>query len=290
MSAQTVTLAARAYWMADVADIGYSQPNRLDIARTRGITAPGFQAEADCSSLALEAARQAGLPTGNASYTGDMRAGLKAAGWTAIPYAQTGGNAANLYTGDLVLSEAASGGVGHVAVYIGDDRLAEAWIDATGDIGGSAWGDGPGDDNAGETRVINFYAHPYTVSGRWTHVLRPPATDTTTTAAPAATTPTQRKDTTMFGITYFSTRYGTTGYALITESAGAYALDRVGAQVYNDVLPGGFTEVPEHHADMLIREAWERFNRVTAAPAAETRVDIDAATASILDAVKDGAK
>ena len=283
-------LARRAYWMCADADIGYSQPNRLDIARTRGIESPGFQAEADCSSLAIEAARQAGIPTGSASYTGDMRAGLEAAGWAVIPYALTGGNADNLYTGDLVLSEAASGGVGHVAVYIGGDRLAEAWIDSTGDIGGSAWGDGPGDDNNGETRVISFYAHPYTVGGRWTHVLRPPASDTTTTAAPAATTPTQRKDTTMFGITYFSTRYGMTGYALITEAAGAYALDRVGAQVYNDVLPGGFTEVPEHHADMLIREAWERFNRVTAAPAAATRVDIDAATASILDAVKDGAK
>lgn len=284
------SLARRAYWMCAEADIGYSQPNRLDILRTRGINTPEFQAEADCSSLALEAARQAGIHTGTASYTGDMRAGLAAVGWTAIPYAQTGGSTANLYTGDLILSETASGGVGHVAVYIGDDRLAEAWIDSTGDIGGRAWGDGPGDDNAGETRVINFYAHPYTVSDRWTHVLRPPASETTTTAAHAASTPTHRKDTTMFGITYFSTRYGMTGYALITEAAGAYALDRVGAQVYNDVLPGGFTEVPEHHADMLIREAWERFNRVTAAPAAETRVDIDAATASILDAVKDGAK
>lgn len=33
-----------------------------------GITAPGFQAEADCSSLALKTARQAGLPTGTASF------------------------------------------------------------------------------------------------------------------------------------------------------------------------------------------------------------------------------
>ena len=90
----------------------------------------------------------------------------------------------------------------------------------------------------------------------------------------------------MFTISYDSI-YGIKGYALVTESAGAYALDRVGAQVYNDVLP--MTEVPAHHAEMLIREAWERHNRVAATGAAETRVDIDEATAKVLAAIgKDG--
>ena len=279
-------LARRAYWMCAEADIGYSQPNRLDIARTRGVDSPGFQAEADCSSLAIEAARQAGIPTGSASYTGDMRAGLEAAGWAVIPYALTGGSADNLFTGDLVLSEGASGGVGHVAVYIGDDRLAEAWIDSTGDIGGSSWGDGPGDDNAGETRIVSFYSHPYTVAGRWTHILRPPAVATSNPTTPATPTQTIKKGTRMFTIEYPSV-YGITGYALITEIAGAFALDRVGAQVYNDVLP--ITSVPAHHAEMMIREAWERHNAVAAFTAGTTRVDIDAATAKILNAVnKDG--
>lgn len=90
----------------------------------------------------------------------------------------------------------------------------------------------------------------------------------------------------MFTISYDSI-YGIKGYALITESAGAFALDRVGAQVYNDVLP--VTEVPAHHAEMLIREAWERHNSVAASAAAETRVDIDKATAEVLAAIgKDG--
>jgi hypothetical protein len=279
----TQTLAQRLYWMSAIADGGYSQPHRQDVTRTRGITTPGFQFETDCSAMVLEAARQAGYPTGTATYTGDMRAGLEAVGWAVIPYAQTGGDADNLATGDLLLSESASGGVGHVAGYIGDERLAEAWIDGAGDIMGSAEGDGPGDDTGGETRVIGFYAHPYTQTGRWTHVLRPPAL----TGGDATTpTPTPTKGHThMFTISYNSI-YGIKGYALITDCAGAYALDRVGAQVYNDVLP--MTEVPAHHAELLIREAWQRHNRVAATGAAETRVDIDDATEKILNAVKEG--
>lgn len=279
----TQTLAQRLYWMSAIADGGYSQPHRQDVTRTRGITTPGFQFETDCSAMVLEAARQAEYPTGTATYTGDMRAGLEAVGWAVIPYAQTGGDADNLATGDLLLSESASGGVGHVAGYIGDERLAEAWIDGAGDIMGSAEGDGPGDDTGGETRVIGFYAHPYTQTGRWTHVLRPPAL----TGGDATTpTPTPTKGHThMFTISYNSI-YGIKGYALITDCAGAYALDRVGAQVYNDVLP--MTEVPAHHAEMLIREAWQRHNRVAATGAAETRVDIDDATEKILNAVKEG--
>lgn len=276
-------LAARAYWMAATADGGYSQPNRLDVRRTRGVWTPGFTFEGDCSSLVLEAAYQAGLPIGAATYTGDMREALEAVGWSVIPYAATGGNADNLYTGDVLLSEAASGGVGHTGVCVGDERIAEAWIDGQGDIGGSAWGDGPGDDTGGETRVIGFYAHPYTVRGLWTHILRPPALDAADASAEPTPTP---KGHTMLGITYTANAYGgITAYVLIHESAGADALDRVQAQVYNQVLPNGFIEVPEHHAEMLIREAWERHNRIANAVAANTRVDIDAATARVLSAV-----
>lgn len=280
--------ARRLYWMCAEADGGYSQPNRLDVQRTRGVPGGFFTFEADCSSLVIEAAKQAGYPTGGATYTGDMRASFEAAGWTVIPYAATAGLAANLYTGDVILSEAASGGVGHVAAYIGDNRVAEAWIDGRGDIMGSAEGDGEGDDTGGETRVVPFSSHPYTLAGSWTHVLRPPAftppagADTATTATPTTPKGTNR----MFTISYNSV-YGIKGYALITETAGAYALERVGAQVYNDVLP--MTEVPAHHAEMLIREAWERHNRVAGAAAAETRVDIDQATAQVLAAIsKDG--
>ena len=287
-------LAARAYWMAATADGGYSQPNRLDVRRTRGVWTPGFTFEADCSSLAIEAANQAGYDTGGATYTGDMRACMASAGWSVIPYAATGGNADNRDTGDVLLSVAASGGVGHTGVFVGDERIAEAWIDGRGDIMGSAGGDGPGDDTGGETRVIGFYAHPYTARGLWTHVLRPPATTSDTSAdsgaTPGADTTTPKGNARMFGITYTANAYGgITAYVLLTESAGADALDRVQAQVYNSILPNGFTEVPEHHAEMLIREAWERHNRIANAVAATTRVDINEATARVLNAVKEGA-
>ena len=148
---------------------------------------------------------------------------------------------------------------------------------------GSAEGDGEGDDTGGETRVVSFSSHPYTLAGSWTHVLRPPAFTPPADTATTATTP--KGTPRMFAISYNSV-YGIKGYALITEAAGAYALDRVGAQVYNDVVP--MTEVPAHHAEMLIREAWERHNRVAATGAAETRVDIDEATEKILNAVKEG--
>jgi hypothetical protein len=292
MTTAAQVFAARLYYLvgadpATGADGGYSQPHRYDVQRTRGVTTPGFVFECDCSSLTLEGCVQAGIPIGSATYTGDMRAALTAVGWTAIPYAAVGADPDNLCTGDLALSEAVSGGVGHVAGVIGPDLLAEAWIDGRGDIMGSAEGDGPGDDTGGETRAIAFSSHPYTVRGLWTHILRPPALDAAT--ADAEPTPTTKGLQTMFGITYTAARYGgVTAYVLITESAGADALDRVQAQVYNSVLPNGFIEVPEHHAEMLIREAWERHNRVAARAAADVRVDIDEATQRVLAAVKEG--
>lgn len=290
MTLKSETLCAWARYATTSANVGYSQPNRRAIFNLTEMI-PGAVAEADCSSLVLWAALRAGLPTGDASYTGDMRGELAAAGWSVIPYAMTGGDADNLYPGDLLLSEAASGGVGHVAVNLDDGTVAEAWIDGQGDIMGSAGGDGPGDDTGGETRVIGFYAHPYTARGLWTHVLRPPAETVDPGATPGAdTTPTPKGIPNMFGITYTANAYGgITAYVLITESAGADALDSVMAQVYNDVLPNGFTEVPEHHAEAMIREAWQRHNRVAARAAADVRVDIDAATQRVLNAVKDGA-
>ena len=287
MTTAVDVFTARLAWMMTQADGGYSQPHRLDVRRTRGVWDPGFTFEGDCSSCVLEAAYQAGLPTGSASYTGDMRGELAAAGWAVIPYAATGGDLDNLAPGDVLLSEAASGGVGHTGGLIPGGLVAEAWIDGRGDIMGSAEGDGPGDDTGGETRVVPFYSHPYTVRGLWTHVLRPPAIDAADASAEPTHTP---KGHTMLGITYTANEYGgVTAYVLLTESAGAYALDRVQAQVYNQVLPEGFVEVPEHHANMLIRECWERFNMVASGVASGVRVDIDEATARVLAAVKEGA-
>lgn len=293
----TTTGEALASWMTyytTVADVGYSQPNRHSIdALTEPV--PGAVAEADCSSSTLAAARRAGLPTGTASYTGDMRAGLGAVGWAVIPYAQTGGDADNLYPGDLLLSEAASGGVGHVAAYIGNDTVAELWIDGQGDIMGSAEGDGAGDDTGGESRVIGFYAHPYTVRSLWTHVLRPPAEaadDTTTTAsaapAHAATTDTIGDE---MHIICTRTPWGEWAYALIhTTVGGARAIDNTyGERTAYEQMLGSAVIVDWDFYNLLVRQAWERHNAAVAAIRGGVREDIDAAVQRVIDASKKGA-
>lgn len=282
-------------WMTyytTVADVGYSQPHRQSI---NSLTAqvPGAVAEADCSSSTLAAARRAGLPTGAASYTGDMREGLEAVGWAVIPYAQTGGDADNLYPGDLLLSEAASGGVGHVAAYTGNDTVAELWIDGHGDIMGSAEGDGPGDDTGGESRVINFYSHPYTVRGLWTHVLRPPAEpaddDTSTTSgassASAATTDLIGDD--MY-IICTRTPWGDWAYALIhTTIGGARAVDDTyGERTSYEQMLGEAKVVDWDFYNLLVRQAWERHNATLDAIRGGVREDVDAAAQRVIDATK----
>lgn len=293
----TTTGEALASWMtyfATVADVGYSQPNRHSIdALTEPV--PGAVAEADCSSSTLAAARRAGLPTGTASYTGDMRAGLEAVGWAVIPYAQTGGDADNLYPGDLLLSEAASGGVGHVAAYTGDDTVAELWIDGHGDIMGSAEGDGAGDDTGGESRTINFYAHPYTVRGLWTHVLRPPAgpadggdTSTTSGAAPAHAATTTDLIGDEMHIICTRTPWGDRAYALIhTTVGGARAIDNTYDErtAYEQML-GPAVIVEWDFYNLLVRQAWERHNAAVAAIRGGVREDIDAAVQRVIDATK----
>lgn len=292
MTTKGEELASWMTYYTTVADVGYSQPNRQSI---NALTAPipGAVAEADCSSSTLAAARRAGLPTGSASYTGDMRAGLAAVGWAVIPYAQTGGDTDNLYPGDLLLSEAASGGVGHVAAYTGNDTVAELWIDGQGDIMGSAEGDGAGDDTGGESRAIGFYAHPYTVRGLWTHVLRPPAeaadgTTTTSGAAPAhaaITTDTIGDD--MY-IICTRTPWGEWAYALIHATVGgARAIDNTyGERTAYERLLGDARVVEWDFYNLLVRQAWERHNAAVAAIRGGVREDIDAAVQRVLDATK----
>lgn len=285
-----------ASWMTyytTVADVGYSQPNRQSInALTDPV--PGAVAEADCSSSTLAAARRAGLPTGTASYTGDMREGLAAVGWAVIPYAQTGGDADNLYPGDLLLSEAASGGVGHVAAYTGNDTVAELWIDGQGDIMGSAEGDGAGDDTGGESRVVNFYAHPYTARGLWTHVLRPPAepadgtTSTTSGAAPAHAAITHDLIGDDMYIICTRTPWGDWAYALIHATVGgARAIDNTyGERTAYEQMLGEAKVADWDFYNLLVRQAWERHNAAVAAIRGGVREDVDAAAQRVIDATK----
>lgn len=134
---------------------------------------------ADCSSLAAGSISYGlhhtyGVPWGhkallepNDFWTGNLRSGMEARGFDEVPWADEnltpdGG----FRVGDIVLSAANEGGVGHVIV-IDEDGYAplesEAWIAETGDIYGEL-----GDQTGQETRTARYSEHPYTLRGAWT--------------------------------------------------------------------------------------------------------------------------
>lgn len=113
----------------------------------------------DCSSLTIWGAQMGGYPTGGATYTGNMRAELTSVGWAEVPIGQPS-------KGDILWK------TGHVAVCIDDGaNLSEAWINENDDIIGGQ----PGDQTGDETRTIGYWEHPFTQSGAWEVILRPPA-------------------------------------------------------------------------------------------------------------------
>lgn len=155
MTINTGAVCAAVAMACDDWTLGYSQPDRLNIQNG---------GNCDCSSLAAWAYNQGGASFAPNTSTHNMRARAVAQGFSAIPWHP----GSTLIPGDALLSEAASGGVGHVAIYTGGDALREAWISETGDIDGA-----PGDQTGGETRTVACSAHPYTTGGTWTHILRP---------------------------------------------------------------------------------------------------------------------
>ena len=166
--------AANMAMLCDDWDVGYSQPGRWDI-RDGGTT--------DCSAATAWAYNRAGisppLPTDYRTWTGTWRSLAAARGFSVEEWDTD----VDLGAGDLLLSEADSGGTGHIAMYTGGDAVREAWIAETGDIDGA-----PGDQTGGETRTVSYWGHPLTVSGQWTHVLHAPSTPTTTTTSTPTTT------------------------------------------------------------------------------------------------------
>ena len=101
-------------------------------------------------------------------------------------------------------------------------------------------------------------------------------------AAPASTTPLPVQEDTMHLI-QTKTPWGTTAYALVTETTGACALGDQEAQAYNAML-GRFSTVPWDHYQLLIRQAWERRNALVEALGGTVKETIDAAVARVLDA------
>ena len=158
--------------------VGYSQPDRL-MAYERSNEDGWLYADAnmDCSSM-VRGAINYGLHAAGyswddprmlpgSSWTGSQREELTARGWAEVPWGDndlypSGG----IQVGDVILSEAASGGMGHVAMVV-HDGLAEAWIAEDGSTDGYV-----GDQTGTETRVGSYETHPYTIGGHWTHCLR----------------------------------------------------------------------------------------------------------------------
>ena len=179
MSVGSVT-ARIARRICDQEDVGYSQPDRRTWyanADWQGhVSSPQ---NADCSSLAAGAVCYGlhdtyGVPWGhpalleiNDFWTGNLRQGLEARGFDEVNWADEnltpdGGFKA----GDIVLSAANEGGVGHVIVIVEDgfDPLeSEAWIAEDNSIDGYL-----GDQTGQETRTARYSSHPHTQAGRWT--------------------------------------------------------------------------------------------------------------------------
>ena len=166
--------------ICDSENVGYSQPERRSwyaAADAHGhVSSPQ---NADCSSLACGAISYGihhtyGVPWGHAAlleindyWTGNMRAGMESHGFNEVHWADEnltpdGG----FQVGDIILSAANEGGVGHVVIAVesgGDPLVSEAWIAEDGSIDGYA-----GDTTGQETRTVRYSSHPHTQRGSWT--------------------------------------------------------------------------------------------------------------------------
>ena len=161
--------------------IGYSQVNRLTFKRT--IADHAVAGDIDCSALAAGVYNLAGIVPAfpDSTWTGSIRQLATARGFTALTWSPSYEPAA----GDLVLSERASGGLGHVAIITGTDNLVEAAADEHGEINGGT----AGDQTGLEVWATSYSGHSMTRTRRWTHILVPPAV-----AATKNTTPNETED------------------------------------------------------------------------------------------------
>ena len=102
-----------------------------------------------------------------ATYTGNMRDCLRAAGWQVLPSNTT------LEPGDILLNN-----LHHTAIYIGNNQIVEAFGDEKGGIGQGA--------QSGDQTGREIWIRPmYTYSAGWDHVLRLPDSSGTLDDPPA---------------------------------------------------------------------------------------------------------
>lgn len=179
MTVQSVaaTIARR---ICEQENVGYSQPERRSwYANADWAGRVSSPQNADCSSLVCGVIcyglhdtykvpwGHPALPEINDHWTGNMRPGLEARGFNEVPWNDSDLTPAGGFrVGDVILSAANEGGVGHVVIAVedgGDPLVSEAWIAEDGSIDGYA-----GDTTGQETRTVRYSTHPHTRAGRWT--------------------------------------------------------------------------------------------------------------------------
>lgn len=179
MSVGSIT-AEIARRICDEQPVGYSQPDRRTwYANADAHGRVKSPQNADCSSLACGSVNYGlhhtyRVPWGhqalleiNDFWTGNMRSGMEARGfeepnWPNENMCPDGG----FRKGDIILSAANEGGVGHVVVAVEDSTdplISEAWIAEDGSIDG--W---VGDQTGSETRTVRYSTHPHTQRAAWT--------------------------------------------------------------------------------------------------------------------------
>lgn len=142
VNASTTVIEKAISWAIAIANDdshGYSQSSRWG---------PDY----DCSSLVISAFKNAGVNTGTATYTGNMRSQFIQNGFQWIPWSQIGGTS-NLKRGDILLNEAS-----HTEIYLGNNQN----VGAHSNRGYPQTGDQTGT----EISVSGYYNHP------WDGVLR----------------------------------------------------------------------------------------------------------------------
>lgn len=179
MTVQDVS-ARVARQICDQENVGYSQPDRRTwYANADWAGHVSSPQNADCSSLVCGAIcygihdtykapwGHAALPEINDHWTGNMRQGLEARGFNEVSWADSDLTPAGGFrVGDVILSAANEGGVGHVVIAVeggSDPLVSEAFIAEDGSIDGYL-----GDQTGQETRTVRYSQHPYTQRGAWT--------------------------------------------------------------------------------------------------------------------------
>ena len=135
-------------WAIDLANDqshGYSQSNRWG------------NPDYDCSSLVISAYKHAGADTGNATYTGNMKAELLKHGFRDVTASVNLASGANLKPGDILLYHI-GGTAGHTALYAGQGLIVHAR--------GQSYGSSKPGDQGQEIAVTPYYR------GKWATVLR----------------------------------------------------------------------------------------------------------------------